>query len=561
MAWLNASAMLATAAMLLCGCATGQGQSATDPAPQKNAAAIDPFWANATVYFLMTDRFANGDPSNDTSVGRQHDGDALRSFEGGDLKGLTQRIEQGYFDALGVDAIWTTPLIENVHGSVVEGEWGKTYAYHGYWPKDWTRVDPNFGDEADFARMVAAAHAHGIRVIVDVIANHSGPQTPVDAGWGDDWVRVQPPCDYKSFAGTTSCELAATLPDIRTDKTEPVALPAFLVEKWRSEGRFERETAELDAFFMRTGYPRTPRYYLVKWLTDWVRDYGVDGFRVDTAKHTDPEVWDAVKQEAVRALAYWRSRHPKRLAGDKPFYMVGEVFNFGFGNFGNAVGDRYNYGDRQVRFFDHGFDALINMGFPTQMRTLNRQALFAANNAALQTGDFRGVGMLNYLASHDDMAPYDPQRKNAFAAAETLLLAPGAAQIYYGDEVGRSLIVPGTKGDPTLRSVFDWSAVAAKADLLDHWRRLGRFRQAHRAIGAGVHRELSAAPYVFSRTLGDDRVVVALDVTPGSIDIPVGDVFAEGARVRDGYSGGAATVSGGAVHLASAGRVVLLARE
>ena len=145
--------------------------------------AVDPRWRASTVYFLLTDRFANGDPANDQMVGRKRDGGPLRSFEGGDLKGLTQKIEQGWFNDLGVDAIWTTPVIENVHGFVDEGEWGLTYAYHGYWPKDWTAVDPNLGTEADFAAMVKAAHGKGLRVIVDVIANHAGPGTPLDPRW------------------------------------------------------------------------------------------------------------------------------------------------------------------------------------------------------------------------------------------------------------------------------------------------------------------------------------------------------------------------------------------
>ena len=87
---------------------------------------VDPRWRATTIYFLLTDRFANGDPTNDRSVGREPKGGPLRSFEGGDLKGLTQKIEQGWFNDLGIDAIWTTPVIENVHGFVEEGEWGRT---------------------------------------------------------------------------------------------------------------------------------------------------------------------------------------------------------------------------------------------------------------------------------------------------------------------------------------------------------------------------------------------------------------------------------------------------
>jgi alpha-amylase len=526
-------------------------------------APVDPFWRNATVYFLMTDRFANGDPGNDQAAGRKHDGDLLRSYEGGDIRGVIRKIEQGYFTRLGVDAIWTTPLIENVHGSVGEGQWGKTYAYHGYWPLDWTAVDPNMGNEADFAAMVAAAHRKGIRVIVDVIANHSGPETAVDPRWPADWVRATPPCDYKSYAGSVSCELSFTLQDMRTESESPVALPAFLIDKWRREGRLAREQAELDAFFARTGYPRAPKYHLVKWLTDWVRDYGVDGFRVDTAKHVDADVWEAVRREADLALADWRKRHPRRIAGDKPFYMVGEVFNYGLLDFSNARGRAYDYGDRTVDFYDHGFDALINMGFASQLAQPLPE-LYARYDAALGSGDFRGRATLNYLASHDDMGPHDPARQDIWRSAAQLLLAPGGAQIYYGDEIGRSLIVPGTKGDTTLRSVYDWRAAARPQTraLMAHWQRLGRFRQRHLAIGAGRHVELALQPFTFARTLDEgalhDRVVIAMDLGGGAVSLPVGNVFSEGSALRDAYSGQRVAVHGGKVSLAGTGSVVLL---
>lgn len=536
---------------------------AQDEASQKPE-AVDPRWRATTVYFLLTDRFANGDPANDRSVGRKPEGGPLRSYEGGDLKGLTQRIEQGWFNDLGVDAIWTTPVIENVHGFVDEGEWGRTYAYHGYWPKDWTAVDPNLGTEADFSAMVKAAHGKGLRVIVDVIANHAGPVTPLDPRWPETWVRRQPPCDYQSYAGTVDCELSFTLQDMRTDSEDPVALPDFLLAKWRKEGRLKRELAELDSFFARTGYPRAPKYYLVKWLTDWVRDYGIDGFRVDTAKHVDPELWGVLKRESGIALADWRARNPARLAGDRPFYMVGEVFNHGLLANGQAVGAAYDYGDRIVDFRDHGFDGTINMGFPGHL-TMPMPALFRAFDAELGTGAFKGRATLNYLASHDDMNPHDPARADHLAAAEALLLAPGGAQIYYGDEIARSLVVTGTKGDATLRSVFDWGQVQTDAGqtMLRHWQKLGQFRARHPAIGAGRHHELGYKPYTFARTLDEadiaDRVVVAMTAEASApVTIRVGEVFAEGTILRDAYTGETARVTGGVVQIAKPGRVVLL---
>ena len=530
------------------------------------ARPIDPFWRNAVVYFLMTDRFANGDPSNDESVGRKKDADVLRGFEGGDLKGVTAKLREGYFDALGVDAVWTTPVIDNVRGFVEEGEYGKTYAYHGYWPLDWTSVDPNLGDEADFSDMVAAAHERGIRVIVDVIVNHAGAPTAIDPVWPESWVRRGPACTYKTYAESVPCELSFTLQDVKTEIEAPAPLPDFLIAKWKAEGRLNKELEELDAFFARTGYPRAPKYYIVKWLTDWVRDYGVDGFRADTAKHVDPDIWRVVKKEAGVALAEWRMKNPDRIMPDRDFYMVGEVFNYGLDGFSQAVdgGRAYDYGDRQVDFYDYGFDALINMGFPTQAQKPMRE-LFATLAGELETGPFSRVATLNYVTSHDDMKPFDLERERTFESATKLMLAPGAAQIFYGDEVGRDLTIEGTRGDATLRAKFDWSGAErpeAKA-LLAHWRKLGAFRKAHPSVGAGLHRELSAEPYVFSRALEgevEDRVVIAVDLKPGKTHtLPVGAVFAEGEVVIDYYTGAEAAVKNGRVKVRKSDTVVLLA--
>ena len=310
----------------------------------------------------MTDRFSNGDPGNDTAYGRQPDGSPLRSFMGGDLQGVIDKIESGYFSDLGVTAIWTTPVIEQVQAPFEE--YGRSYAYHGYWPRDWTRVDQAFGDEADFARMVDAAHAKGIRIIVDVILNHAGAPTGQDPVWPEDWVRTEPPCDYKSYATTATCLIVPALQDIRTESEEPVELPDFLVAKWEREGRLDEELRELDAFFERTGYPRAPKYYVIKWLTDWVRDYGVDAFRADTVKHVDPEAWAALKVEGEIALAEWKAAHPDQVLDDQAFYMVGEVFNFGVGGFQQAVeGERsYDYYDRKVDFYRSWFRCVDQYG-------------------------------------------------------------------------------------------------------------------------------------------------------------------------------------------------------
>jgi alpha-amylase len=548
--------LIGLGAFLAGGCASA-ARTGGDQLSLNSVAEPSTFWNSATVYFLLIDRFHNGDTSNDRALGRARDGAVLRSFEGGDLAGLLQKIEEGYFDSLGVSAIWMTPFVEQIHAGVDEGT-GKTYGYHGYWTRDWTAVDPVFGTREDLRAVVNAAHRHGIRVLMDAVINHSGPPTQQDPTWPDEWVRTEPNCTYKSYTTTVDCTLVATLPDVRTDRDAPVELPQALLDKWTSEGRREEEVEELDAFFRRTGYPRAPRYYLIKWLTDWVRELGFDGYRVDTAKHFEPAVSAELKREADDALATWRRNRAEREVGTLPFYMVGEVYGWEV-----TQGRNYDFGDRTVDFFSHGYDALINFGFKSDTASLDN--LFTRYSEAIGRGSLRGISMLNYLSSHDDGSPYDRERKDPFGAGTRLLLAPGGAQIYYGDELARPLMISGAEGDANLRSYMNWGDMkrGGTAAILDHWRKLGRFRRAHPAVGAGVHRTHQIKPYIFSRVLDSgaktDRVLVAMDQGNGAKTVPVFRVFSDGTQLVDAYSGVAGTVRNGKVSLATASGLVLLA--
>ncbi|HTR21497.1 MAG TPA: alpha-amylase family glycosyl hydrolase [Gemmatimonadales bacterium] len=515
------------------------------------------YWNNATIYFLLTDRFVDGDSTNDHALGRAHDGAVLRSFEGGDLRGVRQKVDAGYFDSLGVTAIWLTPFVEQIHGSVDEGT-GKTYGYHGYWTRDWTAVDPAFGTKADLHDLIDAAHRHRIRVLMDAVINHTGPVTAKDPAWPSDWVRTEPACTYRTYATTVDCNLAGTLLDVRTEADAPVDLPSELIAKWQVEGRLDRERASLDTFFRRTGYPRAPRYYIIKWLTDWVREFGFDGYRVDTAKHFGKTVSAELKKEAERAFQDWKQAHPRQVLDSLPFYMVGEVYGWA-----PEQGRDYNYGDRTVDFFNYGYDALINFAFKSDA-TWPLDSLFRGY-ASMLHGSLRGAAVLNYVSSHDDGSPYDRDRKDPFGAGTRLLLAPGGAQIYYGDETARPLQVTGAAADANLRGKMNWSDVELGPgirEILRHWRRLGQFRRAHPAIGAGDHRQIQASPYVFSRTLQlngrSDRVVVGLDQGNGAKTIPVADVFADGTELVDSYSGVRGTVRHGTVTLTTRYGTVLL---
>jgi len=531
---------------------------------QENGGQRDvPFiWNNANIYFLLTDRFNNGDPGNDVNFGRTDPAAVNRGFMGGDLAGVTKKIEEGYFNKLGISAIWLTPFYEQIHGMVDEGT-GDTYAYHGYWTRDWTALDPNFGTPEELDALVEAARDKGIRIIMDVIINHTGPVTENDPVWGDAWVRTEPRCTYEGYASTIQCTLVDNLPDIRTGKMDAVPLPDVLVEKWKNEGRYEKEMEELDAFFGRTGYPRAPRYYLIKWITDYIRKYGINGYRLDTAKHTEEDVWSDLRKEADIAYAEWKAANPGVVPEEEPFYMVGEVYNYVI-----SGGKWFDFGDTVVNFYAEGIDHLINFEFKYDAQ--NHYELVFSKYSEILNSALRGNGVLNYLSSHDDGDPYDKMRERPFEAATKLLLSPGAAQVYYGDETSRLLFTPGAEGDANLRSFMNWEKLEEDAevngtlvsDVLYHYRKLGQFRRNHPAVGAGVHRMIATEPYTFSRTWEKagytDRVVVALDLDGNAVEIDVEGIFDEGAELTDFYSGETTNVKNGKAIIRTEYPVVLL---
>jgi alpha-amylase len=277
----------------------------------------------------------------------------------------------------------------------------------------------------------------------------------------------------------------------------------------------------------------------VKWLTRWVQDYGVDGFRADTVKHVEYESWTLLKEAGVKALADWKAAHPRDKVDDAPFWMTGEYWGQGI---------------ERTRHFDIGFDNMINFDF---------QSRADAGGAALDRvfSDYAKVlaapathNVLSYLSSHDTKL-FD--RKKLFDGALALMLAPGGVQIYYGDETARpdGLSAPGDRQQST-RSDMNWDSVDMA--LLAHWRKLGSFRARHVALARGQHAKLADAPYVFSRSTAADRVVVALGAK-GAVKLPVAGMFADGSTVRDAYGGATATVAGGSVEIvADPAGVILL---
>lgn len=484
-------------------------------------------WDNLTVYFIMTDRFNNANPDNDRSFGRRADGkDEIGTFHGGDIQGVTEKLD--YIKALGANAIWMTPLVEQVHGFVGGGKNGDFpfYAYHGYWALDYTKLDPNFGTDDDLRELVREAHKRGIRLIWDSVINHAGYATGQDLvdynvdvfkgsqtidnswqpgegeswhsyheqidydsenwnrdWWNADWVRGTFPGYQEPGADDLTMALAG-LPDFRTESETEVSLPPLLMEK--SDTRAEQTK-------------RTVAEHVIDWQAYWVREFGIDAFRSDTAKHVELERWQQLKDAGTKALAEWKAENPDQALDDSPFWMVGEVFDHPLFK---------NY------YYDYGFDSLINFEFQDEAHTMGlcmsgMEETYAAYAESINNDpDFNG---LTYISSHDTTlfyAKYQNLMLQKRVAAPFLLL-PGGVQIYYGDETGRNLGPYGDDFHQGTRSDMNWDDIKGERnELLEHWQKVGQFRNRHAAVAAGKHQLISKAPYTFSRQKDNDRVII-----------------------------------------------------
>ncbi len=287
--------------------------------------------------------------------------------------------------------------------------------------------------------------------------------------------------------GLKSC--VGFLPDIKTELTGGVGLPPILSTKWTREGRLSTETQKLDTWFSQTGKVRTPANYIVKWLSDYVRDFGIDGFRVDTAKHVELNVWKDLKAEAAKARQDWMAANPTKAAalkGDTAFWMTGEVWNHGVGR------DAY---------FDNGFDSLINFNFQGQAGNVAGLDATYTELASVNANNSTPYNMLSYISSHDK-GMFD--RNNLKTGLTSLLLAPGGVQLYYGDESARPLM-SSWAGDHQWRGDMNWGS--SDTALLGHAQKLGKFRNSHMAVGAGSHQKLADGPYTFARIKDSDKVI------------------------------------------------------
>lgn len=560
-------------------------------------------WRNATVYFVMTDRFYNGDTSNDNSYHRKRNSQYdMATFHGGDLKGLTQKLD--YLDKLGIDAIWISAPYEQMHGwTGGADDKFPHYAFHGYYALDWTYMDRNMGTIQDMKNFVTEAHKRGIRVLMDVVINHTGYCTlddMMDYGWGawtgsaqagwmpsnapysfwndgsavkfdvsvpggsdkwkgwwGDWVRAFGDRDefrqavgFAKPGGDDLTMSLAGLPDLVSEKTSAVSLPPFLKKKWQQEasGDFlNYRLPNLDGW--RVDSKGAPLDYVINWLAGWVEYFGIDGFRCDTAKHIEKSRWSQLKNACNQALANWRAsdRADEYAKGwTDGFWMTGECFG-------------WQHGD--TSYFTEGkFDSMINFAFNSQSGSTGRTPTEADweyyANFCNRSG---GHQVLSYISSHDTGLHRPGDQKKV---GTMFLLNPGGIQIFYGDETERQNMSGdfGSDKDMKTRGDFNWDAVDNEVNK--HWQKLGQFRRRNLAVGAGTQVNLGDGTYgrKFNEGGVSNAVVIKLNTTAGqSYTVSVGDCFAEGAKVMDGYNTQTtATVQGGKVTIAASGPVLLL---
>lgn len=521
------------------------------------------------IYFLLPDRFENGDPSNDRgglSGGRLQTGfDPTHKgfYLGGDLKGLTARLD--YIQGLGATAIWLGPIYRN---KPVQGPKGQESAgYHGYWILDFTRPDPHFGTEEEFRTFVEAAHARGMKVYLDIITNHtadviryrgcsfagctyrSRADYPYSRKGGPGGAAINP-----GFAGdqVMTPENFARLTDMRF-AYEPYVpggearakVPAWLNDPryyhnrgettFRGENSLFGDFAGLDDLF--TEHPRVAEG-MIEIFGGWIDRYKVDGFRVDTARHVNPEFWQAfVPAMLARAKAN----------GIPNFHIFGEVYDPDPGMLA-----RFTRVDGYPAVLDFAFQAkvadAVARGAPTEeLKALfDRDVLYVDGEAgALRLPTFLGNHDMGRIGHMIDRANPDASEEERLGRARLahsmLLLLRGVPTLYSGDEQGMT----GDGGDQDAREPLFPSQVksyndnrrigtsATPADpnfdtahpLYRHIARLAALRSATPALRRGTQKLLAsgetAGLFALSRTHEQETVLIAFNTSPQPIDARV----------------------------------------
>ena len=351
-----------------------------------------------STYFVMTDRFADGDPSNN---GDGYDPTNIGYWHGGDFKGLAEKLP--YIANLGVTSIWITPPFKQ------QSIQGNSAAYHGYWALDFMTVDPHLGTEEDFKNLIDKAHSMGLKIIVDVVANHTA-----------DVIQYQ---NGKAF-----------IPGGK----ENIKNPRFLnnLSNYHNQGdsTFQGESSLNGDFFglddLATEKPEVVRGFIDIW-SYWIQTFGIDGMRVDTFRHVNPEFWKAVIP-AIQKVA--------QASGKKTFPIFGEVAENGPETLATYVA-----GGQAPSVLDFGFNDQVSKYIASYGSSDRLVKLFNADDL-YTTQKTSAYGLATFLGNHDagrlgnailrNAADKDEALKKAIIAQSMLLLLRGGPVLYYGDEKG-----------------------------------------------------------------------------------------------------------------------------
>ncbi|MFD7440856.1 pullulanase-type alpha-1,6-glucosidase [Streptomyces sp. NPDC059909] len=581
------TAALAVAALVAALAPAIPAHAAPPPPPSDRALAAQPSRHDLTreqFYFVLPDRFANGDRANDrggltgSRLTTGYDPTDKGFYQGGDLKGLTQRLD--YIKGLGTTAIWLAPIFKN---QPVQGE-GKdaSAGYHGYWITDFTQVDPHFGTNADLERLIDRAHAKGMKVFFDVITNHTADVVdykersygylskgafpyltkdgvPFDDGDYADGSKPFPPTDRDSFPRTP------VVPEAKKNLKVPSWLNDPTMYHNRGDSTFAGESSGHGDFVglddLWTERPEVVEG-MEKIYQRWVRDFDIDGFRIDTVKHVNTEFW-----------TQWATALDKYAAeqGRDDFFMFGEVYSAD-----PAITAPYVTQGRLDATLDFPFQDAAR-GFASQGGSAARLAQLFAQDYRYTTDKANAYESVSFLGNHDmgrfgtfleqDNPKADDAEliKRYRLANELMFLSRGNPVVYYGDEQGFT----GPGGDKDARQTLFASKTADYLDddqlgtdrthaddaydpqhpLYRNIAELSALTKAHPTLRDGIQTERHTADgqgvYAYSRTDAKSKAeyVVAVNnaTAPKTVEIPTGSA----AMAFRTLYGGSGTVTSG----------------
>ena len=470
---------------------------------KKSAGDFD--WDEAVIYFAVTDRFFDGDASNNDAygVGDYNTGEkGGSSYHGGDFAGLNQKLD--YLKDLGVNTIWITPIVENITEDQHDNKTDTaTYGYHGYWASDFTKLNKHLGTEQQFKALLDAAHSKGMKIMVDVVLNH--------AGYGTEkyFNSILTDADGNSISMIRDSNNTIS----GDDKYDSLSdLPDFVTEN------------------------KAVTDQLVTWQTEWMSKYSIDYYRVDTVKHVETTTWEAFKNSLTKV--------------NPDFKMIGEYSGAGYANNAGELGTGSM--DALLDFDFNDFAQKFVTGDISGVESSLQKRNGAINNTAT---------MGSFLSSHDeDSLQYklvnesklsEEEAYNLMKVAATLqITAKGQPVLYYGEEIGQG----GANNWPlqTNRRDFDWTELEKqKADsnsIYNHYKTMLAIRNTYTDVFARGNRSTVAASdaegyEVISRSYGNNTLYVGMNVKEAEKEVVIPVAESAGTVLKNLYDGKTYTVS------------------